>query len=82
MKTTHVYPLGDLAEHDTRDGSTTCICGPRLEVQCPACSGDPGCPLGCNKGWLPFDSVVESLSEVMVIHHSLDGREQREETRT
>ena len=52
--TYHVYPVGDIVEHETTgDG---CICGPTTE----AVPRDDG-----SYGWL-------------IVHHSLDGREQKE----
>lgn len=49
----HVYPLGDLIEHELE--GTECICGP------------------CTVAVLHANLIIE----VQVIHHSLDGREQK-----
>lgn len=56
MSSVHVYPLGDLVEHDTEHGEA-CVCGP---TQRPV-KRDDG-----SVGWV-------------IVHHSLDGRELREE---
>ena len=56
--TCHVYPVGDLIEHDTVRG-VTCVCGPETRPV----KRDDG-----SVGWL-------------IVHHSLDGREQTERAR-
>lgn len=50
----HVFPLGDLIEHDTEGDD--CVCGPTAT------------PVEQDDGGIAW----------MTVHHSLDGREQRE----
>ena len=54
----HVFPVGDLVDHDTEGGE--CICGPTTE----AVQRDDG-----SYGWV-------------ILHHSLDNREARENPTT
>lgn len=56
MSSVHVYPLGDLVEHDTGK-CEACVCGPTPRPV----KNDDG-----SVGWV-------------IVHHSLDGRELREE---
>jgi len=55
--TAHVFPVGDLIEHDTDTTEADCACGPTTRPT----TRDDG-----SIGWV-------------ITHHSLDGRERREQ---
>lgn len=62
----HVYPAGDLVDHDmTRE----CWCHPVAEMFCQECEGE-GCCL-CDEGW----KVPGPTDLAVVVHNALDGRE-------
>ena len=73
----HVFPRGDLFEHNTT-GDMACLCGPRFQIHCPICGGDdPECVMECVDGWIDAEIAADiaSIRPLLVIHHSMDGRE-------
>lgn len=65
VSTTHVIPAGDVVEHEETEG---CVCGPLLELHTFTV---PVEAYGMHLGDVQATGVV-------VVHHSLDDREQHE----